>query len=56
MKPLTLLPTLEEFRALAVRGNLIPVHTDLLSDGETPVSAFQKLDRGGFSFLLESAE
>ncbi len=49
-------PTLEEFRALATRGNLIPVWTELLADAETPVSAFQKLDSGGYSFLLESAE
>ena len=49
-------PSLEVFRALASRGNLIPVWTELLADTETPVSAFQKLDSGGYSFLLESAE
>ncbi|RFC43811.1 MAG: anthranilate synthase component 1, partial [Verrucomicrobia bacterium] len=49
-------PSLEVFRALASRGNLIPVWTELLADTETPVSAFQKLDAGGYSFLLESAE
>ena len=49
-------PSLENFRALATQGNLIPVWTELLADTETPVSAFQKLDRGGYSFLLESAE
>lgn len=49
-------PSLAEFRALATRGNLIPVWCELLADAETPVSAFQKLDDGGYSFLLESAE
>ena len=51
-----LLPSLPEFQALARQGNLIPVWTELLADVETPVSAFQKLDSGGYSFLLESAE
>jgi anthranilate synthase component 1 len=49
-------PDRETFRALAAKGNLIPVHTELVADCETPVSAFQKLDDGGYSFLLESAE
>jgi anthranilate synthase component 1 len=52
--PLT--PSLEEFRALAKQGNLIPVSTELIGDVETPVSAFQKIDDGGYSFLLESVE
>jgi anthranilate synthase component 1 len=56
MAPPPLSPSLENFRALATQGNLIPVWTELLADTETPVSAFQKLDRGGYSFLLESAE
>ena len=56
MSALLLQPSLEEFRALAEQGNLIPVYTDLVADVETPVSAFQKLDRGGSCFLLESAE
>lgn len=49
-------PSREEFRALAKKGNLIPVHTELVADAETPVSAFSKIDGGGYSFLLESAE
>ncbi len=49
-------PTREEFREMAQRGNLIPVYTELVADCETPVSAFQKIDDGGYSFLLESAE
>ncbi len=49
-------PTREQFRELAAQGNLIPVSTELVADAETPVSAFRKLDRGGYTFLLESAE
>ncbi len=56
MNALPLTPSLEEFRALAQQGNLIPVFTELIADAETPVSAFQKIEDGGFSFLLESAE
>jgi len=52
----TLTPTLAEFRELAARGNLIPVFTDLIADAESPVSAFQKIDDGGYSFLFESVE
>jgi anthranilate synthase component 1 len=52
----TLQPTREEFRALAGRGNVVPVYTELIADAETPVSAFNKLDDGGDAFLLESAE
>ena len=36
-------------------GGLVPVWRDVLLDGETPVSAYAKLRRGEFSFLLESA-
>jgi len=49
-------PSREEFRAFAKYGNLIPVSTELIADAETPVSAFSKMDSGGYSFLLESAE
>jgi anthranilate synthase component 1 len=47
---------LAEFRELASRGNLIPIFTELISDAESPVSAFQKIDDGGYSFLFESVE
>ena len=53
---LTFTPDLAEFRELAMRGNLIPVHTELIADAESPVSAFQKIDDGGYSFLFESVE
>src|SRR3981081_2489486 len=50
------IPSLAEFRELAQRGNVIPVYADLIADNETPVSAFSKLGRGGYSFLFESTE
>ncbi|MHB0914262.1 MAG: anthranilate synthase component I [Thermoleophilia bacterium] len=49
-------PSLEEVRALAADYNLIPVYHSFISDLETPVSAFLKLDSADNSFLLESAE
>src|SRR6266700_3675935 len=49
-------PTLGEFIELEKRGNVIPVFAEFIADGETPVSAFKKLDRGGYSFLFESTE
>jgi len=49
-------PSLAAFRELAQRGNLIPVHTELIADAEMPVSAFQKIDDGRYSFLFESVE
>jgi anthranilate synthase component I len=49
-------PSLEEFRKRASRGNVIPVVAEIVSDVETPVGAFQKIGRDGFSFLFESAE
>src|SRR5207248_6247569 len=48
--------SLEEFRQLASRGNLIPVVAEIIGDVETPVGAFQKIGRDGWSFLFESAE
>jgi anthranilate synthase component I len=43
------------FRAMAAPGRLVPVWHDCLLDLDTPVSAFAKLRRGPFAFLLESA-
>jgi anthranilate synthase component 1 len=45
----------DDFRALALPGTLVPVWRDALLDTDTPVSAFAKLRRGPFAFLLESA-
>jgi anthranilate synthase component 1 len=50
------IPSRAEFHELAQRGNVVPVYTDWVADSETPVSAFSKLDRGGYSFLFESTE
>ena len=49
-------PSLEEFKKKAKTGNLIPVYREILADRETPVSAFEKIDDGRNSFLLESME
>src|SRR4030066_177061 len=49
-------PTLEEVRKLKKDGNLVPVCRDIQADLETPVSAYLKIARGNYSFLLESVE
>jgi anthranilate synthase component 1 len=49
-------PDREEFRKKAAQGNLIPVYKEILADLETPVSAFRKIGRGNYAFLLESVE
>jgi len=45
----------DRFREMAASGGLVPVWHELLLDTDTPVSAFAKLRRGPFAFLLESA-
>ena len=47
--------SLEDFRRRAASAALVPVWKDCLLDTDTPVSAFVKLRRGPFAFLLESA-
>ncbi len=49
-------PSLEEVRALASSGNIVPIFREVPADLETPVSAFLKIARGKYSFLLESVE
>lgn len=49
-------PSLDEVRALRDQGNLCPIYAEILADLETPVSAFLKVARGPWSFLLESVE
>ena len=56
MSHLTIVPSRERFEELAEVGNVVPVFVDLVADDQTPASAFQKLDEGGYSFLFESAE
>ncbi|HYD51441.1 MAG TPA: chorismate-binding protein [Gemmatimonadaceae bacterium] len=45
----------DRFRQLARPGHLVPVWRDVLLDTDTPVSAFAKIRRAPFAFLLESA-
>jgi anthranilate synthase component I len=49
-------PSLEEVKSLKRIGNLVPIYREIVADLETPVSAFLKINRGGYSFLLESVE
>jgi len=49
-------PTKEEFIRRSQSGNLVPVYREILADMETPVSAYRKIARGKYSFLLESVE
>jgi anthranilate synthase component 1 len=49
-------PSLEEARTLKGQGNLLPVIREVTADLETPVSAYLKVARGRYSFLLESVE
>jgi anthranilate synthase component I len=51
---MSLSPTLEEFRALARDATLVPVFRELAFDTETAVTAYHKLARPPFGFLLES--
>jgi len=51
-----IVPTREEFTALARGGKLVPVYREVFADHDTPVSAFRKVDDGPYSFLLESVE
>jgi anthranilate synthase component I len=47
--------SMSEFKARARNATLVPVWKDCLLDTDTPVSAFSKIRRGPFAFLLESA-
>ncbi len=49
-------PTLDEVQKLADQGNLVPIYRDTNADLETPVSAYMKVARGPYTFLLESVE
>ena len=49
-------PTLEEVKKLAKGANLVPIYREIVADMETPVSAYLKVARGPYSFLLESME
>ncbi len=49
-------PSFSDFERLAKEGDLVPVWRELLSDIDTPVSAFLKLPSRENAFLLESVE
>ena len=49
-------PTLKEFLKLSKKGNVIPVYKEINADLDTPVSAFLKIAKDDYAFLLESVE
>lgn len=49
-------PSFKEFIELSRKGNVIPVYKEINADLDTPVSAFLKIKKGDYSFLLESVE
>jgi anthranilate synthase component I len=51
-----IIPSFDEYRKLASQGNLVPVYAEILSDFDTPVSAFARLADAEYAFLLESVE
>lgn len=49
-------PDLDQVKRLSHKGNLIPICREITADLETPVSAYLKVARPPYSFLLESVE
>lgn len=49
-------PSLKEFLKLSRRANVIPVYKEISADLDTPVSAFLKIGKSDYAFLLESVE
>ena len=49
-------PTLEQVEEYAQSANLVPVYREISADLETPVSAYLKVARPPYSYLLESVE
>ncbi len=49
-------PSLDDVKAMAGKGNIVPIYREVVADLETPVSAYLKVARGKHSFLLESVE
>lgn len=49
-------PTLKEYLKLSERANVIPVYKEINADLDTPVSAFLKMNKSDYAFLLESVE
>ncbi len=50
----TTLPEFNEFASLAAEARLVPVYRQLTSDTLTPVSAYDRICTGNWSFLFES--
>jgi anthranilate synthase component I len=46
----------DDFADRARHGGMVPVTRQVVLDGDTPVTAFAKLHRGPYGFLLESLE
>lgn len=49
-------PSFKEFLKLSRRANVVSVYKEISADLDTPVSAFLKINRGDYGFLLESVE
>jgi len=49
-------PSLNEVKKINRDGSLIPVVKEMVADIETPISAYLKMGRKPYSFLLESVE
>ncbi|MFL2776612.1 MAG: anthranilate synthase component I, partial [Dehalococcoidia bacterium] len=49
-------PSLTEVKNMGHLGNLVPIYREINADLETPVSAYLKVARPPYSFLLESVE
>ncbi len=49
-------PNKKDFLKKAKTANIIPIYKEIVADMETPVSAYKKLDKGKYSYLLESVE
>ena len=54
--PVEYIPSFSEITKLVNKGNIVPVYKTVRADLETPVSAYLKVARGSYSFLLESVE
>ncbi|MFH1441777.1 MAG: anthranilate synthase component I [Candidatus Omnitrophota bacterium] len=49
-------PSLKEFLSFSKKANVIPVYKQLNADLDTPVSAYLKIRKNDYAFLLESVE
>jgi anthranilate synthase component I len=54
---MTVSPSYSEFERLSKKGNIVPVHAEVLADLMTPMTAYMNVSRNSrYSFLLESVE